>query len=345
METTRKIETTKKEVLNRALSLLMEDLERIKTVVRGCFHPFRAVALCRAFAGLSAANVASAMKTSRTYLSALENYARPVTDDMYKYFDNLASSEISEHDGGFFVKTLEKVLGIEIADTFPYIEYYAFLEKLLKGGESTSDELVPQKVCAVFEALSFLTDFFEIFYDEIKEEYYHHLQSISLWPSGWPERKVPHTILCKPESVLFAYLFGVLSADQVMDIYVKRVTTPLPPISQYYVLMSISKGGLSTLYRLANSLALNALCAFLFDHVILDISYRFPKEFPVRLLCTFKNQIIDSREIPSILNYLSEQELLELEQELAGSEGVEEPKEEAKLTEKYEDEVLKQFAK
>lgn len=298
-------------VLGKILDLLCQDLSQIRLSVPGFFHPFRAVALARAAAGLSAAEVAKAMETSRSYLAALENYTRPVTYDMTEFFDRLGvDRQIDSNRWGIFRGLLEEILGVRIADIDPYIKYYDFTQKILRGGDFSADELKPQKVCAVFEALSFLPDFFEIVYREIPEQQYQYLRSASLWPPAWPSRQVPEMILCKPESILFAYLLGLVSVDQVIDVYEKRAAAEIIPYFQPFLLMSITGEALSTLYRFADSMALDALCVFLFENIVVDVAYRFPKDFPVVLKCTLKSGLsVNARHLPTVLNYINNGEV------------------------------------
>ncbi|MGO0122194.1 helix-turn-helix domain-containing protein [Desulfothermobacter acidiphilus] len=247
------------------------------------FHPFRAVCLARTAAGLSAREVAQLCDLSPSYLTALENYTRPLTPDTCVAFRKLARTL----NGGFLSKELSLFRDIlfslinkqEIEFLFLYFSYFWDIA-------SVGDLSIPLEVL-LFEYVASLTGEVSVIYHDVSDlfdisgEARPPAQRLRvLWESNflnWPKYKVPRMILVDDKNIILGYLLGVVSATELVKFYQDRFIRQYSPFpSQTTSWMMFDR---LSLRRHSKLMGLIALAAFLFS----DLSVRLTAESVISL--------------------------------------------------------------
>lgn len=189
---------------------LSSDVTSWREVVPGLIYPFRAIALARVLTNISAAQIAEIAGISRSYLAALENYGKPLPSNT----DTILEKIFAHRDG---IDNFQDVLSILInpEDINRNVEYFLFLQEKIS-------ELEPRLLVLLFEILTSLKDRFEILYYDINSDFqntYDNMISAGLIPEWWPLNKIPKMIIAEQKSGLPAFLFNLVSAEQVASCY------------------------------------------------------------------------------------------------------------------------------
>ena len=217
------------------LNGLLSDLSEWRSIVPAMLHPFRAVALARNLVGISAENVAKQMGISRSYLAALENYYKPITSDAKYFFKKLFSSKKEKR-----MEDFQEIFGMLVCvdKIDEVIKYFTILHNMFLNLELEALNLI-------FKSIATLKSYFEILEDS----------------SG--QAKI---IIANNKSILPAYLFNLISVNQVVSYY--QNIEPFVPV----VLFDRESLNRS---KYTNLSLISGIFAFFFTEVRLNIKHGY----------------------------------------------------------------------
>lgn len=260
----------------KVLERILIDIEDWQKIVPGVIHPFRAFSLARNFAKSSAQELADFFGISRSYITALENYQKPITTSLYyEYladrFENINMNSNYKIATTFsvFKKLYKRSLVIENELIFNVI---AWLEK-------TIDLEIKDKLAhLVFEALPTLPYIEVIWEKPLKKQIIEELnkEGVNL-PQYWRPGCLPRIILTTSKSLLLAWLLGLITSDELVNHYTNNT----------YPSVVLMQPKSSTLRRISIS-GLIAISLFLFDKIIIETNSTIVGEPPIYLSAILK---------------------------------------------------------
>lgn len=270
-----------------SIEMLSDEIKTWRKFVPAKIYPFKAIALARAITNIPANVIADVGGISRSYLAALENYAKPIPPDADGILDKIFSSRNSDIEE--FLNILSILIDIdEINHT---TEYFSFLHEKLS-------DLEPKIIILIFETLSSLKEFFEILYYDIYpedtyEEIYNDMLSAGLVPIDWPQGKIPKMIIANQKSILPAFLFNLVSPEQIAARYQAQAYKRNPFSSAIFM----DRTNLF-LPKNVSLYSISSLVAFFFKEI--RISIDSSKIFPLEVEIFFMNKWYDSNRISNL---------------------------------------------
>ena len=258
-------------MMEASFQKIIQDLASWRDLVPGLLHPIRALALARAVSSVSAARIAEKMGISRSYLAALENYTKPITDDFYNYIDKLTAKEGNNFSTAYNNFTPD--IGVEAL-----FQYVYSLEKTIHR------ELEDQLLHLIFEAVTAFPHLFDILWEEVpggQEGYFYLVDKEKIkWPSWWPAGQIPKAILTSSrQSWLLSWLAGQISSDELVSYYEGK------PVGVNVLIHRQQRGEIKPS-------GLIALSIFLFSQI--NISFSHNMSYPVQCSSIFQGYVLSN---------------------------------------------------
>lgn len=237
---------------------IRNDLDRFHDTFSVYLSPFRALALARSVAGISAEALSQELDISRSYLASLENYSKPITQTLCTRLLNLYHLE-KKNDIAQIFKVYEKIF---CDNNIPYFfniinsihtssEHFS----LLSNFSTTACIGLLKNIC--FQTISSYPNFFDITWHDTSFK----STAIST-PITWQKDNsifIPRTILIPPKNLFIAWVAGIISPDKLIYYYKTGEATPLTLVDCRYGFTNTSP------------LALEGLVAFLLNNIALEL--------------------------------------------------------------------------
>ncbi|MGB9887761.1 MAG: hypothetical protein ACPLPT_10630 [Moorellales bacterium] len=266
------------------LRLVREDLSLYQSRgIPAIIHPMRALSLARTIAGVPAALLAEAMGVSRSYLALLENYGKPVTEDIETYMQRLTRAAKQDEAVSRVMSNYEALLPVrwftlpellrrqkEVGTAVKIRHLLNYTTSMEKG----FTRLVRGDILsyALLEAVSVLgkMGLADVVWESASLHPETNETPLAPW---WPKGHLPRTILATPKSFLVAWVGGLLTTDQLVSWYAAAKQPP-PVILADWQHRAI-----------ASDNAMAALAMFLF--MMTTIKMRFAIPGPAAALVAF----------------------------------------------------------
>jgi len=240
------------------LEKLQGDIAKWQCFAPAMLHPLRALSFVRVYHKVPAQKIADVLGISRSYVAALENYTKPVTDELFSnciapLVDSLKSSNVSPDIAKLLESYFLLIPQHAVESIFGAV---AWLE------QTVTSDLAYMLAHYIFEALT-SSPYVEIIWENpLTEEVFSNLtvsEGIE-WPSAWPERRMPRMILTSRHSIILSWLAGFMSTEEVVNYYAGKYH----PAPQVLMQRKFSLSQISTS-------ALIALATFLFDSISIEV--------------------------------------------------------------------------